>query len=164
MKRVIKPSLALITLGLLLSACGKEESATPAVAPAPTATPAPAAAPAAPATVAAPADAKPQADGDLGAIGADGMPLLARKSNCTACHTIDKKMLGPTWMEVSRKYKGADSYEFQGKKYSVEAGLVAKVSKGGSGVWGTMPMPPNAPSVKDEDIKALVHFVLGLAK
>lgn len=67
-------------------------------------------------------------------------------------------------MEVSRKYKGASSYEFAGKKYSLADGLFMKVSKGGAGSWGTMPMPANSPAVKDEDIKALVHFVLGLQK
>ena len=106
------------------------------------------------------------AAGSLGEIGADGMPMLARKSNCAACHAIDntKKMLGPSWMDVSRKYKEIGSYEFAGKKYNVEDGLILKVSKGGAGAWGTMPMPANSPVIKDEDIKALVHYIVGLAK
>lgn len=115
-------------------------------------------------TAAAPAAAKPLVAGDLGAIDAEGMPLLARTSNCAACHGVDKRKLGPSWMEVARKYKGADAYEFAGKKYPVEEGLIMKVSKGGAGVWGTMPMPANSPMVKDEDIKALVRFVLGVSK
>ena len=106
------------------------------------------------------------ASGSLGAIGVDGMPMLARTSNCSACHMVgnEKKMLGPSWMDISRKYKESGSYEFAGKKYPVAEGLILKVSKGGAGVWGTMPMPANSPMVKDEDIKAMVHFIVGLAK
>lgn len=85
----------------------------------------------------------------------DGMPVLARKYNCTACHAIDKKVVGPAWMDVSKKYKGQD----------VEAKLIAKVSKGGSGSWGSMPMPPNDQAgIKQEDMKELVKFILALAK
>lgn len=115
-----------------------------------------------PATLAA----APAATAGLGEIGADGMPMLARTSNCSACHIVgnEKKMLGPSWMDVSRKYKESGSYEFAGKKYPVAEGLILKVSKGGAGVWGTMPMPANAPMVKDEDIKALVHYIVGLSR
>jgi len=97
------------------------------------------------------------------ALAAD-MPLLARQSNCSACHSIDKKMVGPAWMDISMKYKNATSYTFNGKKYPLQEGLIMKVSRGGSGNWGTMPMPANAPAIKETDIKALVIFVLGLAK
>lgn len=84
------------------------------------------------------------------------MPLLARENNCTACHAIDKKVVGPSWMDVARKYKGDPS---------AEARLIAKVSKGGTGVWGTMPMPANDASGKKQDqMKQLVRFILGLDK
>jgi cytochrome c len=83
------------------------------------------------------------------------MPELAKKSGCTACHTIDKKLVGPAWMDVAKKYKGAKGEEEK---------LVTKVAKGGGGVWGPMPMPPNSPRVSDADIKTLVKFILGLAK
>jgi len=86
---------------------------------------------------------------------ATDMPPLAKKSGCTACHSIDRKIVGPAWMDVSKKYKG---------DAGAEAKLIAKVSKGGSGVWGFMPMPPNSPRVSQADIKTLVEFVLGLAK
>ncbi len=92
------------------------------------------------------------------------MPLLARQSNCSACHSIDKKMVGPAWMDVSIRYKNATSYTYNGKEYPLLEGLIMKVSKGGSGNWGSMPMPANAPAIKEADIKALVIFVLGLAK
>ena len=78
---------------------------------------------------------------------------LAKKSGCTACHAVDKKIVGPSFKEVAAKYrtdKGA------------EAKLVDKVKKGGVGVWGQVPMPPNSPQVKDADIQALVKWIVGL--
>ena len=79
---------------------------------------------------------------------------LAKKSNCLACHTVDKKLVGPAYRDVAAKYKGQD----------VEAKLVAKVKAGGVGVWGQIPMPPNSPAVKDADIQTLVTWVLAGAK
>lgn len=77
---------------------------------------------------------------------------LAVKSGCTACHKVDTKLVGPAYKEVAAKYKGD-------KK--AEATLIAKVKNGGSGVWGPVPMPPNA-AVKDEDLKTLVRWILAL--
>ena len=77
---------------------------------------------------------------------------LATKSGCMACHAADKKLVGPAYQEVAKKYKAAD-----------EAKLVAKVKAGGKGVWGEIPMPPNA-AVKDEDLKTLVKWILAGAK
>ena len=96
------------------------------------------------------------------AMAAD-MPLLAKENACVACHAIDKKSVGPAWMDVSMKYKSAAKYTYKGKEYPLEEGLIMKVSKGGSGVWGTTPEPVNAPAVKDADIKELVRFILRLA-
>jgi len=81
------------------------------------------------------------------------MPPLAQKNGCIACHAIDHKVLGPAWMDVAKKYKGDPK---------AEAMLVAKIKKGGGGVWGGMPMPPQAAS--EADVKDLVKFILGLAK
>lgn len=75
---------------------------------------------------------------------------LAQKSGCMACHAVDKKIVGPAFKDVSAKYKG-------NKK--AEAMLVAKVTKGGSGTWGAIPMPAN-PSIKPADMKKLVEWVL----
>jgi cytochrome c len=75
---------------------------------------------------------------------------LATKSGCTACHAVDKKIVGPAFKEVAAKYAGDKA---------AEAKLVDKVAKGGVGVWGQVPMPPNS-TVKDEDVKALVKWVL----
>ncbi len=82
------------------------------------------------------------------------MPDLAKKKNCVACHAIDKKVVGPAWMDVAKKYKG---------DASAKAKLVAKTQKGGGGVWGAMPMPPT-PGLTDAEANQLVDFVLGLAK
>ena len=90
-----------------------------------------------------------------GALAAE-MPALAKKHNCTACHAIDKKVVGPSWEDVAKKYKG---------DAKAEANLLTKVSKGGSGVWGTMPMPANdAAGTKQDDMKELVKFIMSLAK
>ncbi|MCO5101433.1 MAG: c-type cytochrome [Burkholderiaceae bacterium] len=75
---------------------------------------------------------------------------LMKKHNCSACHAVDKKLVGPSYKEVAAKYKGDPS---------AEAKLVDKVVKGGSGVWGPVPMPPH-PTVPKEDIKAIVDWIL----
>ena len=77
---------------------------------------------------------------------------LAKKHNCTACHAIDKKVVGPAYKDVAAKYRGQN----------VAAKLEEKVKKGGSGVWGPIPMPPNA-AVPDDDVKKLVDWVLKLS-
>jgi cytochrome c len=75
---------------------------------------------------------------------------LAKKHNCTACHAVDKKMVGPAYKDVAKKYKG---------QADAAAKLAEKVKKGGSGAWGAVPMPPN-PSVPDGDVTTLVAWVL----
>lgn len=75
---------------------------------------------------------------------------LAAKNACTACHAVDKKLVGPSFKEVAAKYAGDKDAETK---------LAKKVKEGSSGVWGPVPMPANA-AVKDEDIKALVKWVL----
>ena len=92
------------------------------------------------------------------------MPASAKKNNCTVCHALDKKLIGPAWMEIAKKYKGVTKYTYGGKEYTLEEGLIVKVSKGGAGVWGSMPMPANVPAVSAADIKELVKFILDLDK
>ncbi len=75
---------------------------------------------------------------------------LAKKSGCLACHAVDKRVVGPSYKEVAAKYK---------TDKDAAAKLFKKVKEGGTGVWGQVPMPPNA-TVKDDDIKALVKWVL----
>jgi len=82
---------------------------------------------------------------------------LAKKSGCLACHSIDKKVVGPAWKDVANKYRG---------DAEAKARLIEKVKKGGKGNWtdvtGGATMPPYSPRVKDEDIAKLVDFVLQL--
>ena len=75
---------------------------------------------------------------------------LAKKYACTACHAVDKKLVGPAYKDVAAKYKG---------DAKAAENLVVKVKKGGSGVWGPVPMPPN-PNVPDADVAKLVKWVL----
>jgi cytochrome c len=75
---------------------------------------------------------------------------LAKKYACTACHAIDKKLVGPAYKDVAAKYKG---------DAKAAENLAAKVKKGGSGAWGPVPMPPN-PNVPDADVAKLVNWVL----
>ncbi|HMV53699.1 MAG TPA: c-type cytochrome [Rhodocyclaceae bacterium] len=77
---------------------------------------------------------------------------LAQKKNCLACHAVDKKLVGPAYKEVAAKYK-ADK--------GAEAKLAEKVVKGGSGVWGQVPMPPN-PQVSADEAKTLVKWILAM--
>jgi cytochrome c len=79
---------------------------------------------------------------------------LMKKDGCAACHAIDKKVIGPAYQEVAVKYKG--------DKDAV-AKLTKKVKEGGSGVWGAIPMPPNA-ATPEADIKELVTWILTLKK
>ena len=79
---------------------------------------------------------------------------LIKKDGCTACHAIDKKVIGPAYVDVAAKYKG---------DAKAAAYLQDKVKKGGSGVWGPIPMPPNT-QVSDADIKTIVAYILTLKK
>ena len=86
----------------------------------------------------------------IGAWAATPDETLA-KAGCTACHSRDKKIVGPAYKDVAAKYKGQD----------VTAKLMEKVRKGGSGVWGPIPMPPNPPEkISDADLKLVIESIL----
>lgn len=76
---------------------------------------------------------------------------LAQKKNCLACHAADKKVIGPSYKDVAAKYGG--------QKDAADK-LAQKILKGGSGVWGAVPMPAN-PQVSDAEAKTLAAWVLG---
>lgn len=77
---------------------------------------------------------------------------IATKAACLACHTKDKKLVGPSYKDVAAKYKG---------QADAAAKLADKVRKGGQGVWGPVPMPPNpAEKINDADLKAVVQWIL----
>jgi cytochrome c len=76
---------------------------------------------------------------------------LAKKHLCTTCHVVKgAKTIGPSYADVAKKYAG---------QKDAESKLADKVKKGGQGVWGQVPMPPNA-AVPDADLKALVKWIL----
>lgn len=87
--------------------------------------------------------------GLLLATTAQASPELAKKYNCLACHSVDKKVVGPSFKDIASKYKGQN----------VQAKLEEKVKKGGAGSFGPVPMSPN-PQVPDTDLKVLVKWVL----
>ena len=76
---------------------------------------------------------------------------LAKSKNCMACHAVDKKLVGPAYKEIAKKYAGDATAADK---------LAQKVIKGGSGVWGAIPMPAN-PGVSEADAKKLAAWVLG---
>lgn len=90
--------------------------------------------------------------GILLAGGAQAQEKQAQAAGCMTCHGVEKKIVGPSYKDIAAKYRNDKS---------AEAKLVAKVKKGGKGVWGDIPMPPNA-HVKDEDIKSIVHWIVTL--
>lgn len=79
---------------------------------------------------------------------------MMKKDGCSACHEVDKKLIGPAFKDVAAKYKGDKA---------AAARLRDKVKKGGTHVWGEAVMPPNV-LVSDADIKELVDWILALQK
>ena len=138
---------ALDTIGGTATAAAPVAAAAPAVAAAPAA---PASAPAAVPAAAATAPAAPPAAAPAAASAA----ALAKSKNCLSCHAADKKMVGPSYQDVAKKYAGnADAAKT----------LAAQVKAGGKGVWGQIPMPPN-PGVSEQEADALVAWILAGAK
>ena len=79
-------------------------------------------------------------------------PALAASKNCTACHAVDHKIVGPAFKDIAAKYAGQPG---------VVDALAKKVMSGGSGAWGAVPMPAN-PQVNDAEAKQLVQWILSL--
>ena len=90
------------------------------------------------------------AAGAVFALPAQASEELAKKYMCLTCHQVDKKLVGPAFKEIAAKY--ASDKAAEGK-------MVDKVKKGGAGVWGQIPMPPND-KVPEADLKAVVKWVL----
>ncbi|MCW5654417.1 c-type cytochrome [Hydrogenophaga sp.] len=84
------------------------------------------------------------------AMDAAAAKALASKSACLACHAVDKKLVGPSYMDVAAKHKGqADALDK----------VAARIKSGGSGMYGPVPMPPQ-PNLKDDELKLLAAWVL----
>jgi cytochrome c len=86
------------------------------------------------------------------AADAKAAEALAKTSGCLSCHTVDRKLVGPSYKEIADRYR---------KDNGAAASLAQKVKAGGKGVWGDIPMPPNA-HVKDADIKTMVEWILSI--
>jgi cytochrome c len=88
------------------------------------------------------------ADTKVAAAAASQMPLdLLQKNSCTACHAVDRKVVGPSWSDVAKKHAGKTEY------------IAGKIRSGGSGVWGQIPMPPQTLSA--EDAKRIAQWLAG---
>ena len=77
---------------------------------------------------------------------------LATKNNCMACHAVDKKLVGPSYKSVAEKYA---------TQKDAASKLALKVMKGGSGVWGAIPMPANT-QISEADAKTVVAWILAM--
>src|SRR5688572_27246071 len=138
MKKASK-ALSVLLSGVMLFSCGSDESAkTPGGE---TTTPAPDTATAAPDQPAAGASVPNER----------GLELIG-SSDCTTCHGIDKKIIGPSYVDVAKKYEATDA---------VIDTLVSKIKKGGMGNWGNIPMTPH-PDLPDADAKEMVKYILSL--
>jgi cytochrome c len=79
---------------------------------------------------------------------------LAQKNACMACHAVEKKLVGPSYRDVAKKYAG---------QKDAEANLVQSIKAGGAGKWGPVPMPAQA-DLSDADAKTLAAWILAGAK
>jgi cytochrome c len=86
------------------------------------------------------------------AVDAAQAEALAKKYNCLQCHSADKKILGPAYKDVAKKYKGTKD---------AQARLVMNVKAGTTGTWGPIPMPPND-KVSDAEAATLVEWILSM--
>jgi cytochrome c len=88
----------------------------------------------------------------IGAMDDAAATAALSKGGCRACHAMDKKMVGPSYQDIAKKYKGDPK---------AVATLAEKVRKGGSGNWGQVPMPPSPPEkISDADLKAVLEWIL----
>lgn len=87
-----------------------------------------------------------------GAVLAQDAQQLLKEKACLSCHTADKKLVGPAYKEVAAKYKS---------RKDAQAYLTKKIKEGSTGVWGAIPMPPNA-TVSDAEAKTLAQYILKL--
>nr|WP_315163596.1 c-type cytochrome [uncultured Flavobacterium sp.] len=83
----------------------------------------------------------------------EGEKLIA-KSDCVGCHKLDKKLIGPSYLDIAKKYPSNEKNV---------AYLSGKIIKGGSGVWGTIPMAAHT-SLKKDDAKSMAKYILSLKK
>ena len=79
---------------------------------------------------------------------------LMAKAACAACHSLDRKGVGPAYKEVAKKYKG---------DAKAADAMAMRIRKGSQGIWGQIPMPPNpADKISDDEVKQMVAYILSL--
>jgi cytochrome c len=84
----------------------------------------------------------------VAAAAASQMPLeLLQKNSCTACHAVDRKLVGPAWNDVAKKHAGKAEY------------IAGKIRSGGSGIWGQIPMPPQ--NISADDAGRIAQWLAG---
>ncbi len=88
------------------------------------------------------------------ALPASANLALAQKNACMACHAVDKKLVGPAYQDVAKKYAG---------QADASAKVTESIRKGGTGKWGQIPMPAQ-PTLSEADAKTLADWVLNGAK
>ena len=136
----MKKLFAMLVAAALIYACGegdkKSESGEPKAADTAAATTEPAPAPGAAA----------------GGIDAEKALTLIGSNDCTTCHAIDRKVIGPAYKDVAKKYED---------NQATEDTLVSKVKHGGSGNWGNIAMTPH-PNLSDDDARLMVKYILSL--
>lgn len=76
---------------------------------------------------------------------------IAKKSKCLGCHAIDKKMVGPSFKQISEKYQSTPA---------VIARLTDRIKNGGVGSWGVVSMPANKANISDDEIKVVLNWIL----
>ncbi|RVU46530.1 c-type cytochrome [Rubrivivax rivuli] len=81
---------------------------------------------------------------------AQASPELAKQKNCMNCHAADRKIVGPAWRDIAKRY---------GSTPNASAALAVKIRAGGGGAWGVVPMPAN-PTLSEADAKRLADWVL----
>ena len=89
--------------------------------------------------------------GLLSSVTVQADEALAKSKNCMACHSVEKKIVGPSYKDIAAKYAG---------QKGAEAKLTEKVLKGGKGSWGEVPMPPNSGMIKPDEAQKLVKWIL----
>ena len=82
--------------------------------------------------------------------GDDPVAKLLNANACVACHTLDKRVVGPSFKEVASRFAG---------DAGAAGKLAKKIREGGAGNWGVVPMPPH-PAISDTDLKQIAGWIL----
>ena len=135
----MKKLVAMLFAAAIMSSCGDDQNKSSTDEPKPADT----------ASTTTPA---PSATSGTGAVDAEKALTLIGSSDCTTCHAIDRKLIGPAYVDVANKYEDSPA---------VVDTLISKIKKGGMGVWGNIPMTPH-PDLPDEDARLMVKYILSL--